>query len=60
MLDWHRSGLPIDDYLAGRRLDEPDQAAHQGGFSDTGKTHDNESLTPAHVEADVLQGHYAV
>ena len=47
--------LAVYEDLAGCGLDQPYQAADQGGLAASGKTHDNEGLPTPDVEAGVLQ-----
>src|SRR5690606_18252216 len=48
--------LAVDGDGARGRLDEPGQAAHQGGLAGTGQAHDDEDLALADVETHVAHG----
>ena len=44
---------PVDDHLAGGRLDQPGQTAHQRGLAGAGEPHHHEDLAGRYVEGDV-------
>ena len=48
--------LALEDELAGGRLDQPGQAAHQGRLAGAGQAHDDEDLAGGDVEAHVADG----